>query len=159
MALFGKSSQTGVICEVPRIVVFDDFATADECRHMISLVEEKMEDARVVGEATSDIMAMKRSASVGWVEPNQTPVVSSLVGRVADEAELPARNVESMQVVHYVRGDQHALHYDTFDPGEQAGAARIRQGGQRVRTGLLSAPRVERPEPRQHSHRSSRHRR
>jgi len=137
MALFGKSSQTGVICAQPRIVVYDDFATADECLHMISLVENQMEDARVVGESTSDVMAMKRSASVGWVEPRQTPVVAALVDRVAAEAELPSRNVESMQVVHYVRGDQHALHYDTFDPGERAGAARIRQGGQRVRTGLL----------------------
>jgi len=137
MALFGKSSQTGVICDAPRIVVYDDFASPEECEHMISLVEDNMEDARVVGEATSDIMAMKRSASVGWVEPKQTPIVASLVERVAEEAELPARNIESMQVVHYQRGDQHALHYDTFDPGEPAGAERIRRGGQRVRTGLL----------------------
>lgn len=136
MALFG-SRKTGVIADQPRIVVLDDFATADECTHFISLVDGDMEDARVVSEASSDVMAMKRSASVGWVEPTQTPMVSDVVARVADAAEMPERNIESMQVVHYLRGDQHALHYDTFDPAEPAGAARIRQGGQRLRTGLL----------------------
>lgn len=137
MGLFSRGGKTGVISETPRIEVIDDVASAEECAHVISLVEGKMRDARVVGEEKADVMMSKRSASVGWLATNQTPAVSELVSRVAGIAQMPAKNVEVIQVVKYVTGDQHTLHLDTFDPEEPGGAQQMRNGGQRLRTGLL----------------------
>lgn len=137
MGLFSRGGKTGVISEAPRIEVVDDVATAEECAHMISLVENNMRDARVVGEEKADVMMSKRSASVGWVATNQTPIVKELVARVADLANMPAQNVEVIQVVKYVVGDQHTLHLDTFDPEEPGGLQQMRNGGQRLRTGLM----------------------
>jgi len=137
MGLFKKSGSTGVICDDPRILVIDDVASLEECAHVIELVEGRMHDARIVGEDKADVMMSKRSASVGWVHPRQTDTVAALSDRVAELAEQSARNIEDMQVVKYEPGDQHTLHLDTFDPDEPAGRSQLRNGGQRLRTGLL----------------------
>jgi len=137
MGLLRRSGQTGLICESPRILVVDDLATPDQCAHIIELASTGLKSAEVVGEDASDVMMSKRSASVAWVEPRQTPIVAALADQVAALAELPARTIESMQVVKYEVGDQHTFHFDTFDPNETGASRHLRNGGQRIKTGLL----------------------
>lgn len=137
MGLLRRSGATGLICESPRILVVDDLATPEQCAHIMGLAAGGLKSAEVVGEDASDVMMSKRSAAVAWVEPRQTEIVAELADDVAALAELPARNIESMQVVKYEVGDQHTFHFDTFDPEESGASRHLRNGGQRIKTGLL----------------------
>lgn len=136
MGLLRKSAETGVISESPRIEVHDDFATAEECAHIIELARDDMGSASIIN-ADGDSVEnnIRRTADIGWVYTDQTAIVKKLVERVAETAGLPAKNCERIQVVHYEAGGKYAPHLDTYkaDPTN----AHYRRSGQRLKTGLL----------------------
>lgn len=136
MGLFRKSAETGILCESPRIEVIDDFATADECQHIIDLARNEMGNASIINaEGESVENALRRTADIGWVYTDQTTTVKAMVQRAAAAAGLPTRNCERIQVVHYDVGGKYTPHLDTYkaDPSNQ----HYRQSGQRLKTGLL----------------------
>lgn len=136
MGLLRRSPETGVVCESPRIEVHDDFATPDECAHIIELARDDMGSASIInGEGESVDNQLRRTADVGWVYVDQTPVVAGLVRRVSELAGLPAKNCERIQVVHYDVGGKYTPHLDTYkaDPSN----THYRRSGQRLKTGLL----------------------
>lgn len=136
VGLLKKSPETGVLCEEPRIEVHDDVATADECEHMISLALPDLQPAQVLtSDGSLSESKLRRTADIAWVYTDQTPIVRSLVSRVAELADLPARNCERIQVVHYEAGGQHSQHIDAYEPGVDD--VSIRRDGQRLKTGLL----------------------
>ncbi len=136
MALFKKSVETGVLCDSPRIEVIDDFASAEECAHIIDLARNDMGNASIInsnGETVEN--NLRRTADIGWVYTDQTKIVRSIVQRVAQAAGLPAKNCERIQVVHYEVGGKYTPHLDTYraDPSN----VHYRMAGQRLKTGLL----------------------
>lgn len=136
MGLFSRSPETGVLCESPRIEVIDDFATAEECAHIIDLARDDMGSASIINaEGESVENNLRRTADIGWVYTDQTATVRSMVQRAAQAAGLPAKHCERIQVVHYDVGGKYTPHLDTYkpDPSNQ----HYRQAGQRLKTGLL----------------------
>lgn len=136
MGLFSKSSETGVLCESPRIEVIDDFASAEECAHIIALARDDMSSASIINaEGESVENNLRRTADIGWVYTDQTPMVRAMVQRAAEAAGLPVKNCERIQVVHYDVGGKYTPHLDTYkaDPSN----AHYRKSGQRLKTGLL----------------------
>lgn len=136
MALFRRTPETGVLCESPRIEVIDDFATAEECAHIIELARNDMGNASIInahGESVEN--NLRRTADIGWVYTDQTATVRDLVQRAAHAAGLPAKNCERIQVVHYDVGGKYTPHLDTYKPDRAN--AHYRQAGQRLKTGLL----------------------
>jgi len=78
MGLFNRSPETGVLSESPRIEVIDDFATAEECAQIIELARGDMGNASIrnsEGEIVEN--NLRRTANVGWVYTDQTPMVRS----------------------------------------------------------------------------------
>lgn len=136
MGLLRRSPETGVLCESPRIEVVDDFATADECAHIIELARGDMGNASIInadGESVEN--NLRRTANIGWVYTDQTKMVRAMVQRAAELAELPAKNCERIQVVHYEPGGKYTPHLDTYKPDPSN--AHYRMAGQRLKTGLL----------------------
>jgi len=136
MGLFNRSPETGVLSDSPRIEVIDDFATAEECAQIIELARGDMGNASIrnsEGEIVEN--NLRRTANVGWVYTDQTPMVRSMVQRAAKVAGLPAKNCERIQVVHYEPGGKYTPHLDTYKPDPSN--AHYRQAGQRLKTGLL----------------------
>ena len=117
-------------------MVHDDVATADECAHMISLAEGRLKPAQIL-KASGELgeSKLRRTADIAWVNTDETPIVKSLVARIADIAGLPARTCERIQVVHYEAGGQHSAHIDAFEPGVDD--ISLKTSGQRLKTGLL----------------------
>jgi len=136
MGLFTKSPETGILSDSPRIEVIDDFATAEECEHIIELARNEMSSASIIN-AEGDRVEnnLRRTADIGWVYTDQTAIVRSMVERAARAAELPAKNCERIQVVHYEVGGKYTPHLDTFKPDPSN--AHYRRSGQRLKTGLL----------------------
>jgi len=136
MGLFSKSAETGVLSESPRIEVIDDFASADECAHIIELARNDMGNASIINSAGETVESnLRRTANIGWVYTDQTPMVKSLVKRVSETAGLPVRNCERIQVVHYEVGGKYTPHLDTYRPDPSN--SHYRKAGQRLKTGLL----------------------
>lgn len=136
MGLLRKSPETGLISESPRIEVVDDFATRDECAHIIELAREDMGSASIINaEGESVENNLRRTANIGWVYTDQTPTVRGLVAKAAELAGLPAKNCERIQVVHYEMGGKYTPHLDTYKA--DATNAHYRRSGQRLKTGLL----------------------
>jgi len=136
MGLFSKSVETGVLSESPRIEVIDDFATADECAHIIELARHDMGNASIIkSDGTTTESTLRRTADIGWVYTDQTPIIRSLVKRASETAGLPVKNCERIQVVHYEAGGKYTPHLDTYrpDPSNE----HYRRAGQRLKTGLL----------------------
>lgn len=136
MGLFSKSAQTGIVSASPRIEVIDDFATAEECAHVIELARGDMDSASIVnadGESVEN--NLRRTADIGWVYTDQTPIIRSLVKRASEAAALPAKNCERIQVVHYEVGGKYTPHLDTYNPDPSNN--HYRMAGQRLKTGLL----------------------
>ena len=136
MGLFSRSQESGVLCESPRIEVIDDFATAEECAHIIELARNDMGNAAIInsdGESVEN--NLRRTANIGWVYTDQTATVRAMVQRAATAAGLPVKNCERIQVVHYEVGGKYTPHLDTYraDPSNK----HYRQAGQRLKTGLL----------------------
>lgn len=136
MGLLRSTPETGVLCERPRIEVHDGFASAEECAHIIELARGDMSSAAILNsEGESVENKLRRTADIGWVYTDETPTVRDLVARVAALADLPARNCERIQVVHYDVGGKYTPHLDTYKPDPSN--AHYRQAGQRLKTGLL----------------------
>lgn len=136
MGLLRRSPETGVICEAPRIEVHDEFATADECAHIIELAQGDMGSASILNaEGESVESQLRRTADIGWVYTDQTATVRELVARAAELADLPVRNCERIQVVHYDVGGKYTPHLDTYKADQSN--AHYRKSGQRLKTGLL----------------------
>jgi len=136
MGLLRRSQETGVISEAPRIEVHDDFASPEECAHIIELARNDMGSASIINaEGESVENNLRRTADIGWVYTDQTPTVKKMVDRAAELAGLPAKNCERIQVVHYDVGGKYTPHLDTYKPDPSN--AHYRQSGQRLKTGLL----------------------
>lgn len=136
MGLLRRSPETGVLSESPRIEVIDDFASADECAHIIELARGDMGNASIInadGESVEN--NLRRTANIGWVYTDQTKTVRAMVQRAAEAAGLPAKNCERIQVVHYEAGGKYTPHLDTYKPDPSN--PHYRMAGQRLKTGLL----------------------
>jgi len=136
MGLFSRSAETGVVSESPRIEVIDDFATPEECAHIIELARDDMSSAEIINTDGDTVSSnLRRTADIGWVYTDQTPIVRDMVKRAAEAAGLPVRNCERIQVVHYDVGGKYTPHLDTYRPDPSN--KHYRMAGQRLKTGLL----------------------
>lgn len=136
MGLLRKSVETGVVCASPRIEVIDDFATPEECEQIMDLARDDMSAASILnadGERVES--SLRRTADIGWVYTDQTATVRAMVQRAAQAADLPAKNCERIQVVHYEVGGKYTPHLDTYNPDPSN--REYRRSGQRLKTGLL----------------------
>jgi prolyl 4-hydroxylase len=130
------------VAEDPIVWVIDDFVSAAEREHIMSLVASKMNPAKVsrLGEnATSE----KRTGSVGWIKHNQTQIIRSLVRRVGDLVGIPVSHAESLQVVHYGETQQYKPHFDAWDISTPKGRQKTAKGGNRLVTALMYLNDVE----------------
>ena len=68
MGLFSKTPETGVVSQSPRIEIIDDFATPEECSHVIELARGDMDGASIINaEGESVENNLRRTADIGWV--------------------------------------------------------------------------------------------
>lgn len=136
MGFLKRAPDTGVVSESPRIEVHDGFATHDECAHIIELARNDMDSASIINAEGEQVENnLRRTANIGWVYTDQTNTVKKLVERVAELADMPAKNCERIQVVHYEVGGKYTPHLDTYKPDPSN--AHYRNSGQRLKTGLL----------------------
>jgi len=119
----------------PIIYVVSDFLSYEECEEFISLSRGKMKRATVIGEEKHIIHA-SRTNDFCWVEHDEGDLIHEVSKRFSVLVQMPIRNAEQYQVVHYTTGTEYKPHFDSFDYSTPDGKKNWEPGGQRMITAL-----------------------
>ena len=118
---------------LPRVVVFGDLLSADECAELIALARSRLARSETVETATGASAVNPARTSDGmFFEPGEFPVCARLEKRIAALLGWPLENGEGLQILRYGPGTEYKPHYDYFDPDEPGTPAILKRGGQRV---------------------------
>jgi prolyl 4-hydroxylase len=117
----------------PRVVVFGDLLSADECEELIALAGARLSRSETVETSTgaSEVNEARTSEGMFFL-PAEFPVCARLEARIARLLDWPLENGEGLQILRYRPGAEYKPHYDYFDPAEPGTPAILRRGGQRV---------------------------
>ncbi|WP_353234227.1 2OG-Fe(II) oxygenase [Diaphorobacter ruginosibacter] len=119
----------------PRIVLFANLLSREECEALIEAAKPRMARSRTVQTLTGgeEINASRTSEGM-FFQRGEIEVVKTLEARIARLLNWPVENGEGLQILHYGPGAEYKPHYDYFDPGEPGTATILKRGGQRVGT-------------------------
>lgn len=120
---------------LPRVVIFADLLTAQECDGLMAQATPRLVRSETVDTSTggSEVHAARTSDGM-FFERGQTPLIDRIERRIATLLNWPLDHGEGLQILRYRPGAQYKPHNDYFDP-EQPGTPKIlERGGQRVGT-------------------------
>ena len=119
----------------PRIVVFGDLLSDQECDELIALASPRMTRSLTVATKTGGEEVNDDRTSEGmFFQRGENGLVDRLEARIARLLNWPQENGEGLQVLHYLPGAEYKPHYDYFDPAEPGTPTILKRGGQRVGT-------------------------
>ena len=122
----------------PRVVVFGNLLSDDECESLIELSQPKLARSQTVDNQTGGEEVNSARTSDGmFFSRAETPVVERVERRLAELLKWPFENGEGLQVLRYRTGAQYVPHYDYFDPAQPGTARIVQRGGQRVATVVM----------------------
>ena len=122
-----------VAMALPRVVVFADLLSADECAELIALARSRLARSETVETTTGSSAVNPARTSEGmFFEPGEFPVCARLEERIAALLGWPVENGEGLQILRYGPGAEYLPHYDYFDPDEAGTPSILQRGGQRV---------------------------
>jgi prolyl 4-hydroxylase len=128
----------------PRIVLFGNVLSADECEQMIDAARRRLQPSTVVNPETGayDLHA-DRTSSGTYFERGENPLVARIEQRIGDLTGCPVENGEPIQVLHYTPGAEYKPHHDYFDPAQPGNDRVLAMGGQRIATVVMYLNDVE----------------
>lgn len=120
---------------IPRIVVFGNLLSDEECDALIALAQPRMARSLTVatqtgGEEVND----DRTSSGMFFQRGEHELVARIEARIARLLRWPVENGEGLQILHYHPGAEYKPHYDYFDPDAPGTPSILKRGGQRVAT-------------------------
>jgi prolyl 4-hydroxylase len=119
----------------PRIVVFGNLLSDEECDALIAAAKPRMARSLTVATKTGgEEVNADRTSNGMFFSRGETEVVRRLEERIAKLVNWPVENGEGLQILHYRPGAEYKPHYDYFDPGEPGTPTILKRGGQRVAT-------------------------
>jgi prolyl 4-hydroxylase len=123
-----------VVCDMrnPRVVVFGNLLSADECRELIATATPRLHRSTVVSDGSGSDVSDVRTSSGMFLERDETPVHARIEARIASLLDWPIACLEQMQVLRYGKEQEYEPHHDYFEPPEGPWAPVFRHGGQRV---------------------------
>ena len=117
----------------PRVVVFGDLLSTEECAELIALARTRLARSETVATRTGESEVNEARTSDGmFFQPAEFPVCARLEARLARLLDWPLENGEGLQILRYRPGAEYKPHYDYFDPAEPGTPAILKRGGQRL---------------------------
>lgn len=119
----------------PRIVVFGNLLTGDECDALIAASRPKLLRSETVNRDSGGTELNEARTSEGtYFFHNASPLLEKLNRRFAQVTRWPLAHGEPLQILHYGVGAEYQPHYDYFSPEDAGTPALLAHGGQRVAT-------------------------
>lgn len=122
----------------PRVVLFANLLTADECQALIDAATPRMRRSLTVATKTGgEEVNADRTSDGMFFRRGETELLQRIEARIASLLHWPVEYGEGLQVLHYRPGAEYKPHYDYFDPNEPGTPSILKRGGQRVATLVL----------------------
>lgn len=133
-----KSVKILVQMRNPRVVVFGDFLSLQECQELIDLAKPRMTRSQTVVNATGGSEVNEARTSQGmFFGRGENELCARIEARIAALVNWPVENGEGIQILRYAPGAEYKPHFDYFDPSQPGSAAILKRGGQRVGTVVM----------------------
>jgi len=135
LSLDAGDRQVKVLIEMksPRVIVFGDLLSAEECEALIAAAQPRMARSETVNRQTGEYQVDAARTSRGmFFQRGESELHLRIEERIAKLLHWPAENGEGLQVLNYEPGAEYEPHYDYFDPADPGTPALTRRGGQRV---------------------------
>jgi prolyl 4-hydroxylase len=128
----------------PRVVLFGNLLSAQECEQLIDAARRRLQRSTVVNAATGvyDVHADRTSSGTHF-ERGENELVARIERRIGELVGCPVENGEPLQVLHYTPGAEYKPHHDYFDPAQPGNDQVLAMGGQRIATLVMYLNDVE----------------
>ncbi len=126
------------VIESPRVVLFGNLLSDEECDLLVGLARDKLQRSSVVNASTGayDIHP-HRTSSGTYFRRGENELLLRIERRIAELVDCPLEQGEPIQVLHYEPGGEYKPHYDYFDPAHPGNKEVLAQGGQRIATLII----------------------
>jgi prolyl 4-hydroxylase len=119
----------------PRVVVFGDLLSGEECEQLIALAKPRLARSLTVATKTGgEEVNADRTSNGMFFQRGENELVRRIEQRIARLVRWPEENGEGLQILQYGPGAEYKPHYDYFDPAEPGTPTILKRGGQRVGT-------------------------
>ena len=119
----------------PRVVVFGNMLTDDECDDLVALSRQRLARSETVVTSTgSSEVNVARTSEGMFFSRGENAVCARFEARIAALLNWPVENGEGLQILRYRPGAEYKPHYDYFDPSHAGTPNILKRGGQRVGT-------------------------
>ncbi|RYF14688.1 MAG: 2-oxoglutarate-dependent dioxygenase [Comamonadaceae bacterium] len=119
----------------PRVVVFGDLLSEEECGQLVELAKPRMARSLTVGTRTvEEELNDVRTSNGMFFFRGENELVRRIEQRIARLVNWPEENGEGLQILQYGPGAEYRPHYDYFDPALPGTPTILKRGGQRVGT-------------------------
>lgn len=119
----------------PRVVVFGNLLSDEECDQLIALARPKLARSLTVQAKTGgEEVNADRTSNGMFFQRGENDLVRRIEERIGRLLNWPVENGEGLQILHYTPGTEYKPHYDYFDPAEPGTPTILKRGGQRVGT-------------------------
>jgi len=101
----------------PRVFLYHNFLTPEECDEIISLGEKEVSRSLVVGGVGKSVESTARTSSgLFFVDTfmKQSPLLRDVERRIAEWTHLPVENGEAFYLLRYEKGQEYKPHTDFF---------------------------------------------
>ncbi|WP_213954979.1 2OG-Fe(II) oxygenase [Variovorax sp. dw_954] len=131
----GRKVQVLQTLQNPRVIVFGNLLSDDECEGLIAAARERLARSLTVETKTGgEVLNIDRTSDGMFFERGENAIVARLESRLAALLRWPIEFGEGLQILRYSPGAQYRPHYDYFDPVEPGTPVILKRGGQRVAT-------------------------
>lgn len=138
VAILRSAPVARVAIERPRLVVFERFATAQECHWLIGRASSGLQRAKVYRDsAAAQVAETRTNREMSLTIFNADVALSLIRDRIATACGAPATHFEIAKILHYSPGEQFALHADFIEPKTPELARELAARGQRAATFLI----------------------
>lgn len=100
----------------PFLAYYPTFLSQAEAQHMIGIARPLLERSRMGGGGTIDYGSNGRTSSSAPITKSHDDIVRRIEERAAYLTGFPVDNIERLQVVRYLPGQQFDAHWDAFGP-------------------------------------------
>jgi len=122
----------------PRVVLFSDLLSTEECEALIAMSRGKLERSNVVDRQTGRYERHPDRTSEGtYFRRAENDLVARIEKRIAELTGCAVERGEPIQVLHYSPGTEYKPHFDYFDPADSGNRQVLAMGGQRVATLIM----------------------
>lgn len=128
----------------PRIALFDNLLSEQECDDVVKLAASKVQRSTVVDPKTGEfvVSGVRRSEGTHF-QGVKHPLLDRIEARIASICGISVPQGEPIQVLHYLPGGEYLPHHDYFAVEDAGHAEVLKQGGQRIATMVMYLNDVE----------------